>query len=78
MFALDCHDQCAIIGDIFHRRVLRAAITKAVRVVFGDGSAQDATVKDVADDGALIVTVKGKQLHVTAGEVRLRASSVKK
>ena len=51
---------------------------KAVRVVFADGSAQDATVKDVADDGALIVTVKGKQLHVTAGEVSLRASSVKK
>ena len=51
---------------------------KAVRVVFGDGSAQDATVKDVADDGALIVTVKGKQLHVTAGEVSLRASRVKK
>ena len=51
---------------------------KAVRVLFGDGSAHDATVKDVADDGALIVTVKGKELHVTAGEVSLRVAKVKK
>jgi BirA family transcriptional regulator, biotin operon repressor / biotin---[acetyl-CoA-carboxylase] ligase len=43
-----------------------------VRVQFGDGSTVDAVVKDVADDGALIVTVKGKALHITAGEVSLR------
>ena len=48
-----------------------------VRVLFGDGTALNATVKDVANDGALIVTVKGKDLHVTAGEVSLRASSGK-
>ena len=45
-----------------------------VRVLFGDGSVVNATVKDVANDGALIVTVKGQELHVTAGEVSLRAS----
>ncbi len=45
---------------------------KPVRVLFADGSAVEATVKDVADDGALIVLVKGKALHVTAGEVSLR------
>ena len=46
---------------------------KPVHVLFGDGSTLDATVKDVADDGALIVTINGKELHVTAGEVSLRA-----
>lgn len=45
---------------------------KPVRVLFADASAIDATVKDVADDGALIVTVKGKQLHLSAGDVSLR------
>jgi BirA family biotin operon repressor/biotin-[acetyl-CoA-carboxylase] ligase len=48
---------------------------KPVRVQFGDGSAVDALVKGVADDGALIVTVKGKVLHITAGEVSLRRSN---
>ena len=48
-----------------------------VRVLFGDGSVLNATVKDVANDGALIVTVKGKALHVTAGEVSLRATGGK-
>ena len=48
-----------------------------VRVLFGDGSSLNATVKDVANDGALIVTVKGKELHVTAGEVSLRAAGGK-
>lgn len=48
---------------------------KPVRVQFGDGSAVDALVKGVADDGALIVTVKGKALHITAGEVSLRRSN---
>ena len=50
---------------------------KPVRVLFGDGSAVDATVNDVADDGTLVVTAKGKQLHVTAGEVSLRATTGK-
>lgn len=45
---------------------------KPVHVLFGDGATLDATVKDVADDGALIVTINGKELHVTAGEVSLR------
>lgn len=45
---------------------------KPVRVLFGDGSHVDATVKTVRDDGALIVTVKGKALHIVAGEVSLR------
>ena len=48
-----------------------------VRVLFGDGSVLNATVKDVANDGALIVTVNGKELHVTAGEVSLRANGGK-
>lgn len=51
---------------------------KPVRVLFADGSALDATVKDVADDGALIVTVKGKELQVSAGEVSLREPKAKK
>ena len=46
---------------------------KPVRVLFSDGSAVDAIAKDVADDGALIVTIKGKALHVVAGEVTLRS-----
>jgi len=51
---------------------------KPVRVRFADGSAIEATVKDVADDGALVVTVKGKDLHVSAGEVSLREAKAKK
>jgi BirA family transcriptional regulator, biotin operon repressor / biotin---[acetyl-CoA-carboxylase] ligase len=51
---------------------------KPVRVLFADGSGIDAVVKDVADDGALIVTVKGKELHVSAGEVSLREARAKK
>ena len=47
---------------------------RPVHVLFGDGGSLDATVKDVADDGALIVTINGKELHVTAGEVSLRAA----
>ena len=50
---------------------------KPVRVQFADGSAVEANVKDVAGDGALIVTVKGKELHVTAAEVSLRATAGK-
>ena len=50
---------------------------KPVRVQFADGSMVDAMVKDVADDGALIVSVKGKDLHITAGEVSLRAAEPK-
>ena len=48
---------------------------RPVRVLFADASAVEATVKDVADDGALIVLVKGKALHVTAGEVSLRPAA---
>ncbi|MEQ1516750.1 MAG: biotin--[acetyl-CoA-carboxylase] ligase [Usitatibacteraceae bacterium] len=51
---------------------------KPVRVLFGDGAVVDATVKDVADDGTLIVIAKGKELHVTAGEVSLRSAGAKK
>ena len=50
---------------------------KPVHVLFADGSTVEATVKDVADDGALIVTVRGKELHVTAGEVSLRYAKAK-
>ena len=50
---------------------------KPVHVLFGDSSTVDAIVKDVADDGALIVTINGKVLHVTAGEVSLRATAGK-
>ncbi len=46
---------------------------KPVRVLHVDGSTIDATVKGVADDGVLVVTVKGKDLHIAAGEVSLRA-----
>ncbi len=45
---------------------------KPVRVLFADGSGVDATVKTVGDDGALIVTVNGRALHIVAGEVSLR------
>ncbi|MEO8384772.1 MAG: biotin--[acetyl-CoA-carboxylase] ligase [Betaproteobacteria bacterium] len=48
---------------------------KPVRVMHVDGSTIDATVKGVADDGVLVVTVKGKDLHIAAGEVSLRAIS---
>lgn len=48
---------------------------KSVRVQFADGSTVEAKVKDVADNGALIVAVNGKTLHVTAGEVSLRATA---
>ena len=51
---------------------------KPVRVLFADATAVEATVKDVADDGTLVVTVKGKDLHVAAGEVSLRATKEKK
>ena len=47
---------------------------KTVRVLHVDGSSLDATVKDVAEDGALIVTVKGRVLHIAAGEVSLRGA----
>ena len=51
---------------------------KPVRVLFADATSVEATVKDVADDGTLIATVKGKDLHVAAGEVSLRATKGKK
>jgi BirA family transcriptional regulator, biotin operon repressor / biotin---[acetyl-CoA-carboxylase] ligase len=51
---------------------------KPVSVLFADATKVEATVKDVADDGTLIVTVNGKDLHVSAGEVSLRATKVKK
>lgn len=47
---------------------------KPVRLLHVDGSTLDAIVKDVADDGALIVIVNGKVLHVAAGEVSLRST----
>ncbi len=56
-------------------REVHALHGKPVRVLFSDGSAVDAIAKDVADDGALIVTIKGKALHVVAGEVTLRSVS---
>ena len=43
-------------------------------MLYADGTILEAAVKDVADDGALIVTVKGKDLHITAGEVSLRGT----
>lgn len=50
---------------------------KSVQVLFADGTSVEATVKDIADDGTLIVTRGGKELHVTTGEVSLRASTGK-
>ena len=47
---------------------------KPVRVLYADGNTLEAIVNDVADDGALVVTVKGRDLHITAGEVSLRGA----
>lgn len=47
---------------------------KTVRIAHADGTTMEAMVKDVADDGALIVNFKGRELHVTAGEVSLRGT----
>jgi BirA family biotin operon repressor/biotin-[acetyl-CoA-carboxylase] ligase len=48
---------------------------RPVRVVQSDGAYLDGTARDVADDGALIVTVKGRDLHVSAGDVSLRRAA---
>ena len=45
---------------------------KPVRVLSGDGSAIDAVVRDVADDGSLIVTHRGRDVILFSGEVSLR------
>ena len=50
---------------------------KSVQVLFADGTSVEATVKDIADDGTLIVTRGGKELYVTAGEISLRAATKK-
>lgn len=50
---------------------------KPVEVLFADGIAIEATVKNIADDGTLIVTRGGKELYVTAGEISLRAATKK-
>ena len=48
---------------------------KPVRVLSGDGSVIDAVVRDVADDGQLIVTHRGKDVLLASGEVSLRGAS---
>jgi BirA family biotin operon repressor/biotin-[acetyl-CoA-carboxylase] ligase len=45
---------------------------KPVRVLGGDGSVIDAVVRDVADDGSLIVTHQGRDIILSSGEVSLR------
>ena len=45
---------------------------KAVRVVHADGRTLEATVKDVADDGSLIVIAAGREINVSSGEISLR------
>jgi BirA family biotin operon repressor/biotin-[acetyl-CoA-carboxylase] ligase len=47
---------------------------KNVRVAHADGGIMEAMVKDVAADGALVVTFKGREMRVTAGEVSLRGT----
>ncbi len=45
---------------------------KPVRVLSGDGGVIDAVVRDVADDGSLIVTRDGRDVILASGEVSLR------
>ena len=47
---------------------------RPVRITHADGSTVEAMVKDIANDGALIVTIKGREIHVAAGEVSLRGT----
>ena len=51
---------------------LHALHEKPVRVLNGDGSVIDAVVRDVADDGSLIVTHRGRDVILASGEVSLR------
>jgi BirA family biotin operon repressor/biotin-[acetyl-CoA-carboxylase] ligase len=46
---------------------------KPVRVLSGVGGVMDAVVRDVADDGSLIVTSHGRDVSLASGEVSLRA-----
>ncbi len=45
---------------------------RPVRVLNGDGSSMEAVVRDVADDGSLIVTCNGREVMLASGEVSLR------
>lgn len=45
---------------------------KPVRMIAGDGRAIDAVVRDVADDGSLIVSHHGRDVVLASGEVSLR------
>ncbi|MEO8101760.1 MAG: biotin--[acetyl-CoA-carboxylase] ligase [Betaproteobacteria bacterium] len=45
---------------------------KPVRVLTGNGEALDGVVRDVADDGSLIVTCHGRDVMLASGEVSLR------
>ena len=51
---------------------MHALHEKPVRVLAADGGAIDAVVRDVADDGSLIVTHRGRDLVLASGEVSLR------
>ena len=45
---------------------------KPVRVLNGDGSVLETMVRDVADDGSLIVSQHGREVVLSSGEVSLR------
>lgn len=45
---------------------------KSVRVLSADGGVKEAVVRDVADDGSLIVTYHGRDLILASGELSLR------
>ncbi|MBL0121384.1 MAG: biotin--[acetyl-CoA-carboxylase] ligase [Betaproteobacteria bacterium] len=47
---------------------------KPVRVLSGDGSVKDAVVRDVADDGSLIVNCHGRDIALASGEISLRSA----
>jgi BirA family biotin operon repressor/biotin-[acetyl-CoA-carboxylase] ligase len=48
---------------------------RPVRVLVGDGRVIDAVVRDVADDGSLIVTQRGREIVLASGEVSLRGAN---
>lgn len=53
-------------------KAVHALHEKPVRVLTAEGGSIDAVVRDVADNGSLIVTHRGKDVIVASGEVSLR------
>jgi BirA family biotin operon repressor/biotin-[acetyl-CoA-carboxylase] ligase len=48
---------------------------KPVRVLNGDGSAFDAVVRDVGEDGSLRVSRNGREVALSFGELSLRRAT---